>query len=340
MTVGGVRVGAGQRRTITIPMGVMSNHAPMGLPLHVIHGRRDGPTLFVSAAVHGDEVNGVEIIRRLLNSAIVSRLKGTLLAVPIVNVHGFISHSRYLPDRRDLNRSFPGNPKGSLASQLADVFMEEVVKRSTHGIDLHTASFHRDNLPQVRCQLDDPEQAAMAEAFGAPVILDSKVREGSLRGAAAEAGVQSLLYEAGEALRFDETAIRTGYLGVVRVMHAIGMLGGRAPKKRMESAVCDSSTWVRSPASGILRATAAKGAAVRTGDTLGIVSDPFGETEEEVNAHADGIIIGRTNLPVVNQGDALFHIAQVGSHKEAAKIADLIQEEVEETFEMDHPPIV
>ena len=318
----------------------MADHTPMAMTLHVVHGRLDGPCMFVSAAIHGDEVNGVEIIRRLLASKAMNRLKGTLIAVPIVNVHGFISHSRYLPDRRDLNRSFPGTEKGSLASQLANLFSSSVLERCSHGIDLHTGSFHRFNLPQIRFTSDDPEQLQMAEAFGAPVILDSKVREGSLRATTLKMGVHALLYEAGEALRFDESAIRTGYRGVISVMHSIGMLSGRSPKTRIEPLVSEESTWVRSPGSGVLRVIRGGGAVVRAGDVLGMLSDPFGESEEPVTAHESGIIIGRTNLPVVNQGDALFHIALVGSRREALKAVDVHQEEIEEAIEMDEPPIV
>ena len=180
----------------------------------------------------------------------------------------------------------------------------------------------------------------MATAFGAPVILDSKVREGSLRATAMDRGVHMILYEAGEALRFDESAIRTGFRGVIAVMHSIGMLAGRAPKIRLDPMVSKASTWVRSPGSGVLRVIRGGGAVVRTGDILGMLSDPFGEMEMPVTAHESGIIIGRTNLPVVNQGDALFHIAVVGDRAEAIKTVDLHQEEIEEATEMDEPPIV
>ena len=167
----GETVPPGERRTVDIPLNVLSNHTPMALPVHVVHGRRSGPTLFVSAAIHGDEIIGVEIIRRLLLTAAIRRIRGTLLAIPIVNAYGFVGHTRYLPDRRDLNRSFPGSPTGSMASQLAHVFMTEIVARSNYGIDLHSAAIHRANLPQIRADLTDPAIRDLAIHFGVGIVV-------------------------------------------------------------------------------------------------------------------------------------------------------------------------
>ena len=179
--IAGFSVEPGRRGTVDLPLPQLYTHTPLTMPVHVVHGRRPGPCLFVSAAIHGDELNGVEIIRRVLGRPALSRLRGTLLAVPIVNVYGVIHHSRYLPDRRDLNRSFPGSERGSLASRLAHVFMTEIVARCEYGIDLHTAAYHRCNLPQIRADLGDERTAELAHAFAAPVVLDSRVRDGSLR---------------------------------------------------------------------------------------------------------------------------------------------------------------
>ena len=219
--IGNQNVEAGSRRSVDLPVSVLSNHTPMSLPIHVLHGARKGPVMFLSAAVHGDEIQGVEIIRRVLRHPALTGLSGTLLAVPIVNAFGFLNHSRYMPDRRDLNRSFPGSDRGSLASLLADLFMREVVLRSQYGIDLHTAGLHRSNLPQIRVAPDEPELVELAEAFGAPVILISKLRDGTLRQCARDRNVKVLLYEGGEALRFDEVAIRAGVLGILRVMKTL-----------------------------------------------------------------------------------------------------------------------
>ncbi|MCI5048207.1 MAG: succinylglutamate desuccinylase/aspartoacylase family protein [Aquisalinus sp.] len=309
--IGGHRIEAGTRQTIELPVSVLSDHTPVGLAVHVVHGKEPGPVLFVSAAIHGDEVMGVEIVRRLLRLPNLDKLKGTLLAVPVVNTFGFINHSRYLPDRRDLNRSFPGSEKGSLAARLARLFLTEIVKRSDIGIDLHSAAVHRTNLPQIRVSPSKPETVKLAEIFGAPIVLTSKIREGSLRDAAQKEGVDILLFEAGQGLRFDEYAARTGTAGILRVMHHLDMLPaeGITPPdvKPLRST---SSDWLRAPAGGLLRLFKTVGEHVEAGDVLGAVSDPFGEVEEDIVADEPGLIIGRAELPVVNEGDALFHIAR------------------------------
>jgi predicted deacylase len=338
---GGDRIAAGERRIVDLPVGGLYTHTPVTMPVQVVHGRKPGPVVFVSAALHGDEINGVEVIRRLLRMGAMRHLKGTLLAVPIVNVFGFHQRSRYLPDRRDLNRYMPGSEHGSLASRLGHVFFREVVRRSDVGIDLHTAAIHRDNLPQLRVNLDDPILRPLAEAFGTPVLLHSGYLEGSLRYAASLEKVPVMVYEAGEALRFDEVAIRIGVHGVVQVLRQLGML----PKTRHKSrpaTILRSSAWVRAQRSGILRALVPMGAAVSKGDTLGVIGDPFGENETNVLAGIDGVVIGRTNLPLVMEGEALFHIgrtknaAAIGEHLEAVQ-AEINPPELDADEE---PPIV
>ncbi len=219
-----VRVRPGERATYNLEVPDLYTHTGLSIPIHVVHGKKDGPVLFLSGAIHGDEINGVEIIRRVLASPRLNNMSGTLLAVPVVNIFGFLNQIRYLPDRRDLNRSFPGSDKGSLARRMADLFTTEVVSRCTHGIDLHTAAIHRENLPQVRAVLDDPETEDMAAAFGLPVILNTGIIEGSLRATAEDLDVKVILYEAGEALRFDEVSIRGGVNGILSVMESIDML--------------------------------------------------------------------------------------------------------------------
>ena len=311
LTIGDTAVAPGERRTIDLPIAQLHTHTPMTMPVHVVRGRRDGPRVFVCAAIHGDEINGVEIIHRLLTLRAMRRLRGTLLAVPIVNVFGFIQHDRYLPDGRDLNRFFPGSASGSLTSRLAHLFMEQVVANCTHGIDLHTGANHRCNLPQIRARLDHAETAELAQAFGAPVVLNANLRDGSLRQAVRERDVPMLLYETGEALRFDEAGIRIGVRGVVAVMRAIGMLPPRKPRRRpIKPVTAYQSTWVRAGQSGILRTRIPLGRGVEAGQTLGTISDPFGEGQVDVEAHTSGIVIGRSHMPLVNEGDALFHIAQ------------------------------
>ncbi|MEH6543032.1 MAG: succinylglutamate desuccinylase/aspartoacylase family protein [Porticoccaceae bacterium] len=314
---------------IDLPVGRLYTHAPMTMPVQIIRGKKDGPRLFISAAIHGDEINGVEIIRRVLKSPALKRLSGTVVAVPIVNLHGFINQSRYLPDRRDLNRSFPGTDKGSLAGRLAHLLMEEIVKQCTHGIDLHTGAIHRSNLPQVRANMDDPETERLAHAFNVPVIISATLRDGSLRQSAADLGMPMLLYEAGEALRFDEVGIRAGVKGIINVMRELKMLPAARQKsnKGADSVVARSSSWVRAPESGILRAMAPLGAHVKKNQLLGIVADPFGEQELQLLSPYSGIVIGRTNLPLVNEGDALFHLARFEDVGEVASNVEGFNEE-------------
>ena len=327
-SIGGIEVKAGERRLIELPVTDLSTNTPVSMPVQVICGKRPGPTLLVCAAIHGDEISGVEIIRRVLKLSALRRLHGTLVAVPIVNLFGFISQSRYLPDRRDLNRSFPGSPQGSLASRIAHLFLDEVVAKCTHGIDLHTGAIHRGNYPQVRANLDDPEASRMAMNFGVPVVINATLREGSLRQAALSHGVPFIVYEAGEALRFDEMSIRAGVKGIMRVMRHLGMLHlARSAGKTMEPIIARSTTWLRAPASGILRASAAPGAQVRAGGSLGHIANAFGDDEVEVKSPWNGIVIGRTNLPLVYEGDALFHIARIEGTQVVAETLDAFSPE-------------
>ena len=311
--IGGRAVGPGERVRMELPVVNLYTSAPVMLPVVVHRGTEPGPTLFVSAALHGDEIIGVEIIRRLLRMAALKNLKGTLLAVPIVNTLAFLHQSRYLPDRRDLNRSFPGSKSGSLAARLANLFLKEIVDRADFGIDLHTGAIHRPNLPQIRGDLANAETLRLCRAFGIPLLLNSTPTEGTLREYTTKKGVPVVLYESAEALRFDEVCIRIGVQGVLNVLYEVGMLdrpkGIRKPVD--EPVIAASSTWARSPASGVLRSQVALGDVVREGQTLGIVGDPLSENEESVESPATGVIIGRLNLPLVHEGDALFHIARV-----------------------------
>jgi hypothetical protein len=345
--IGGESIPRRCRRLIELELPPLYTHAPMNLPVHVLRGTKDGPRLFISAAIHGDELNGTEIIRRLLKQPALKRLRGTLVAVPIVNVYGLIHHSRYLPDRRDLNRSFPGSEKGSLAARLAHMFMTEIVHNCSHGIDLHTGAIHRSNLPQIRANLDDPETARLAEAFGVPVLINANIRDGSLRGAAAELGTPMLLYEAGEALRFDEVSIRAGVKGIIKVMRNLEMLPPtRARRKtRYEPFVARSSTWVRASASGLFRKVCGLGSRVKRGEVLGLIDDAVGGEESEVIATASGIIIGCSVIPLVHEGEALFHIARFEDIKEVAGYVESFQhklapDELPQNIEQEEPPIV
>ncbi|HPB31867.1 MAG TPA: M14 family metallopeptidase, partial [Candidatus Sumerlaeota bacterium] len=274
------------------------------------HGLEDGPRLFMCAALHGDELNGLEIIRRISAELDPGRLKGTVLLAPVVNVYGFITQSRYLPDRRDLNRSFPGSAKGSLAARLAHIFLKEIALKCTHGIDLHTAAFNRFNHPQIRADLSDPETRLCAEAFGAPVIIHSNARDGSLRDAASREGLMVLLYEGGEALRFNHDAVSIGVRGALRVMTLLGMHPGGEPMEKTEGGTIEiiRTRWVRARTSGVMRLSVTLGSHIEKGQILGTISDPFNASQNLVKAPCAGIVIGDTNNPLVHRGDAVIHV--------------------------------
>jgi uncharacterized protein len=327
--LGGKATPAGSVSTVELRISRLSTHTEISLPVRVFHGAKPGPVLFISAGVHGDEIIGVEIIRRLIGKVQVELLSGTLICIPVVNVFGFIQHQRYLPDRRDLNRCFPGSSNGSLAAQLANVFNEEIVKRSNFGIDLHSAALHRTNLPQIRISDDSSVANELALAFGAPAIITAPLRAGSLREAALASKVDVLLYEAGEALRFDELSIRIGVKGILRVMAHLGMLArGKGLSAGPEPIQSRRTLWVRAPEGGIFRFQKNAGARVLADDVLGVLSDPFGDVDLPVRSPIDGVIIGRTNLPVVNQGDALMHVAEVRVFETAAERLSKITEAV------------
>jgi len=342
--IAGQRIAPGESRIVHIAVANLYTNQPVTLPVRVVRGSKPGPVMFVSAALHGDEIIGVEIIRRLLRLRELrerEELCGTLLAVPVVNVPAFLQQSRYLPDRRDLNRSFPGSETGSLAARLASLFLKEVVGKSSFGIDLHTGAIHRPNLPQIRADLGNPVTLSLARAFGVPLMLNSTPTRGTLREHTTKKGIPVLLYESSEALRFDEQCIRIGVQGVMNVMAELGMVprSGAEPSRTGASVVARSSTWVRSPSSGILRTQAALGDLVRVGQVLGVVGDPFGEVETPVVSGTEGIVIGRLNLPLVNEGDALFHVARFEDPEAAAQAVRLLRAETS-IWEVEEPPIV
>lgn len=308
--IAGEKIAQGECRHLEIPVARLPTQTMISLPVTVINGAKEGAKLWLSAAIHGDEINGVEIIRQVTQQIKAKKLQGTLIAVPIVNIFGFIEQSRYLPDRRDLNRSFPGSANGSLASRLANLFMEEIVNRCTHGIDLHTAAIHRINLPQIRSNLEDLETYKIAQAFGAPLMLHSTTRDGSLRQAASKKGIPVLLYEGGEALRLDSQAIKVGVKGIFRVMKALKMYD--FPKNFIEDNLTlesRQSSWIRANRSGILHLKVKLGEKVKKKQTIGIIFDAFGKNQSKVKATVSGIIIGHTQNPLVNQGDAIVNLA-------------------------------
>lgn len=327
--LGNSQIAPGQRMVVDIPFGKLYTHTELNIGAHVIHGKRPGPVLLITAALHGDEINGVEICRRLLRLPRLNNIKGTLIVVPIVNTYGFVQQSRYLPDRRDLNRSFPGSEKGSLGSRMAWQFTDRILKKSTHVIDLHTGAIHRSNYPQVRATSKDKVSLRMAESFNAPIIIKAASRDGTMRGTANGMGIPIILYEAGEALRFDEQAINIGVRGIVNVMHSLGMLRTLKRQQKTGSLFSKKSSWIRAEHDGIARYYQGLGQIVTAGDVLAHIYSPYSDFEVAVHAPFSGIIIGRNNLPLVNEGEALFHIAEVSELAEAEKTLDAISDEVD-----------
>lgn len=306
----GSEVMPGERQRLQLKTSMLYDRTQMVLPVEVVHGRHEGPILFVSGAIHGDEINGAEIVRQLLVHPSLIDLRGTLIAIPIVNVFGYNSCSRYMPDRRDLNRSFPGSKKGSMTAQLAYTFMQEIVKRSDYGIDFHTASINYNNLPQVRANLDNAEVKRLAKSFGVKILLNSKERDGSLRQSASETGVPILLFEGGTALRHSKKVSEVAVQGTLNVMRELRMLPREGThKKKKAPLIAEVSHWVRASMSGSLELTCRLGERVAAQQLLGKICDPFGESCIPVYAPYAGMIIGKRSLPLVNLGDALFHLA-------------------------------
>ena len=336
IVIGNEQIKPGQQKTVFLPLPKLYDWTPMSLPIHVINGVEEGPALCVTAAIHGDEINGVEIIRRLLHKKGLKRIKGSIIAIPIVNVYGFLYQERYLMDRRDLNRSFPGGPKGSLASILAGIISREILSQSQYVIDLHTGSNHRFNLSQIRANLDMPGLEALAQAFNVPVILHSTFRDGSMREYANEQGVAILVYEGGEALRFDELSIRTGLNGILSVMSALGMIKpGRFGLKKFTPTISRNSYWLRAPISGILRHIKKAGNRVSKGQIIAIIANPTSTEEYKLKSPISGIIIGESMLPLVHAGQALFHIASF----EKLNVVEEQLENIQEVFNLNDEDI-
>ena len=308
--LGSVEILRGTKKRIEISLPGFYG-TPTSLTVHVIRGKRAGPIVFISAAIHGDELNGIEIISILKQIHLLDKLKGTLILVPVVNIYGTMNLTRYLPDRRDLNRNFPGSSKGSLASRVAKTFLDEIVSKCDLGIDLHTASIHKDNLPQVRTNIENEYTLRLALAFEAPVVLHSTLRDGSLRAVAQDKGVPILLYEAGEALRFDEKSIKIGVKGIINVLRANEMLPKvtRKSHRVKKTSISKSSTWIRAQESGMIQTIKNLGDAVQKGEVIARIHEMYENQGFDVLAPFAGIIIGKTQIPLIHEGDAIFHIA-------------------------------
>lgn len=310
LRVAGTPVAPGESREIQLKVSEFHTAVPVTIPVTVVRGRRDGPCLFVTAGVHGDELNGVEIVRRLLYEGRYEGLSGTLLLVPIVNRFGFLSHSRYLPDRRDLNRCFPGDPAGHAGQRIAHRIFEEIVRPCDFGIDLHTASAERTNLPHVRGDLAIEGIRRMARAFGREVVVDHPGEKGTLRWAAGRSGVKVLNFEAGAPHRIQRRVIRRGFEGVRNVMADLGMIR-RKPRRPPFQVVVRSAEWLRAERGGLLQIRKRPGELVYVGETIAQTSNPFGPETEPLRSPVTGLVIGVTTSPLVVPGDAVCHVARL-----------------------------
>jgi uncharacterized protein len=314
VTVAGVTVEPGERRDVAPAASEWYTGDRTTLPMAVLNGVEDGPRVFVTAAVHGDELNGIAVCRQLLDAVDASRLRGILLVVPVVNVLGVQMGSRYLPDRRDLNRSFPGSHSGSMAARIARLVLDEIIEGSDVGIDLHTAANHRYNVPQVRLDTSDENALGLAVAFGAPFVLDARIRPGSLRGVAAERGVPVLTFEAGGPLRFDDDAIDVGLRGVLRVLRRLDMIDvDDTPLPAYDAPmVLHESRWLRAQRGGLLEMHVSPADHVQPGQPLWTTVSPLGLEHATAEAEEEGFVIGATTLPLVQPGQALLHVAIPG----------------------------
>jgi len=303
----GAEIAPGTSQRLSWSATELFEGVPVSTPVLVVNGALPGPTLCLTAAVHGDELNGVEMVRRVLHDINAEKLSGSIIGVPIVNVQGFRRGSRYLPDRRDLNRYFPGNPKGSAAARIAHSFFTNIVAHCDAMVDLHTGSFERANLPQIRADLRNPDVVTLTQGFGSMVILHSTPSVGTLRHAATEAGIPAVTLEAGGPSQLELTEVKRGVKGIETLISAIGMLRKRRLWGDPEP-VYYRSSWVRADSGGILLADVSLGSSVREGDLLGTITDPMNNARSELRSPYSGRIIGMARNQVVMPGFAAFHV--------------------------------
>jgi len=297
----------GEFKAINIDIARLPSHTVINTPIYISRAKEDGPVLALMAGMHGDEINGMEIVRRILESGLHQPKRGTVVCMPIINMYGFLNYSREVPDGKDINRSFPGTRGGSLASRVAYHLMHDVVPVIDYGVDFHTGGAMRANYPQVRAELKDQTNLELAQAFSAPFTIDAPFRPNSLRKEASKRGKNIIVYEGGESLRFDQHAIKEGIAGTMRLMKHLNMID-EAPQPDVENKIIWSTGWIRAKTPGLFQSNVVCGQHVEKNDWVGTVTDPFGEFQEKVYATESGYIIGLNNIPVINAGDALMHL--------------------------------
>ena len=307
LTISNQEVQPGEFREININIARLPSHTLIDTPIYISRSLEEGPVLALIAGMHGDELNGMEIVRRILDRGLYKVNRGTVICMPVINVYGFLNYSREVPDGKDVNRSFPGSRSGSLASRVAYYLMHEVIPVIDYGIDFHTGGAMRSNYPQVRAVLRDDLNLELANAFCAPFTIDAAFRPNSLRREASRKGKKIIVFEGGESLRFDPHAIEEGVAGTLRLMKHLGMIDS-APEAKEENRVIWNTAWVRARHAGLFQPNVDSGQLVHRGEWVGTITDPFGEFKEEVKSTQTGYIIGINNGPVINAGDALLHL--------------------------------
>jgi predicted deacylase len=308
LTIGGKLIKPGENCSLELNVSRLPSGTPIHMPVHVFRAKKEGPTILLSGGMHGDEVNGIEIIRKFLDANLGKQLlRGSIIAMPIINVYGFINFSREVPDGKDVNRSFPGSTEGSLASMVAQTLTQKILPEIDFGLDFHTGGASRTNYPQIRFDPNDQLGAEVAEAFAAPFTLHSGVIEKSFRATAQSLGKSVVVFEGGETLRIDPKTVEEGVDGIKRTLKYFGMLS-KAPKQDQKQQFFSSSSWLRADASGLFRHRVASGKKVRKDQTLGYISAPDNSYSLKVKSPGNGYIIGHNNFPLIHKGDALFHI--------------------------------
>lgn len=297
----------GQHAQINLNIYRLPTRTVIEIPTFVYRTLHEGPTILFLAGMHGDEINGIEIIRRLVTDNTFKALtRGTVIAIPIINIVSFLDGKRDLPDGRDLNRCFPGSRSGSLGSQIAYDLMNEIIPQVDFGVDFHTGGAKINNHPQIRCVFDDPKNVELAKKFGAPLTINSTYREKTLRKEAERKGKPILVFEGGESCRFDPLSIQEGLNGCLRLLRRLDMIEADVPEK--DSIILQRSTWIRAKYSGLFHSIKPNGSHVKKNEIIGKICDPYGESEYKLRSPENGYIVGINNQPVIHQGDALIHI--------------------------------
>lgn len=308
LRLGNIEIFPGSSSMVNYNVGSLPSGNRVSIHMETFRSANPGPHIMIIGGVHGDEINGIEIVRRLLGKETLHHLKaGSVIAIPLLNVFGFINFSRDVPDGKDVNRSFPGTLAGSLASRVARIITKTVLPQVDVIIDCHSGGFNRFNYPQIRISKGDEKSHELAVAFNPPFILHKGMLNGSLRKTARLADKPCLIYEGGEALRLDGYSIARGVTGIERTLHYLGMIDASLDKPRSPIDI-ERTTWIRAPQAGLFIWSKSSGAKIKKGEPLGTIGDPYGTQTVSVLASKDGYILGHTNSPLVNQGDALFHI--------------------------------